>query len=72
MFIIVHETTHPVTRRRWFKALPEIFENEFPAAVRAEQTAFELKCRAWACEFPTPALVEVASVADIDKFRGKR
>ena len=69
MFIIIHETKHPVTGVRWFKALSAIYPEETGAATMAQSVAKELKCRAWACEFPTPALVEVATVADIAKYR---
>ena len=69
MFVIIHETKHPVTGVRWFKAFPSIYPDEAGAAAMAQQVAQANKCRAWACEFPMPALVEVARVADISKYR---
>ena len=66
IYIVIREVKHPTTGVRSFRALPGVLTDATEAALNAQQVASGLKCRAWACEFPTPPLLELA-VADIKK-----
>lgn len=69
IYIVIREVKHPVTGVRSFRALPGVLTDATAASLNAQAVATSLKCRAWACEFPTPPLLEVATIADVKRFK---
>lgn len=63
IYIVIREVKHPTTGVRSFRALPGVTDDAMEAALNAQMVATQMKCRAWACEFPTPPLLEVATTA---------